>query len=252
MLRLPEVRAGSASWRLPVSDGEAAQLVAALLAPDTAACREILLPLFRVGPTLVLWASCRAESWCKSSPRGVAELVDWFSDRVVSELQWGSDELSTAPAAHQTSLWSELTYRSLVVAARSARLIKRSSSAGGLGNDASGRAYLLGLLHTATEWLSSCGPVVDARTSRAADVPYPRWLGRLLKGVRRGRSNSRVAAGVAQIARQYRRSDERKRRDRTPDESTAAARWSAGSEGESRIAESLPNLAARLLRLAKL
>ena len=186
MLRLPELVAGSNRWRLPLPDNEALWLLAAVVAPQRAARLRLLSQLLAHSPALLTWAVCHPQSRQACRPQSIADVAGQFLDRAIGLLHWGEAE-QPEPSCGEDKLaqWARLSSRCLDVARRAAQMAGGPSPAGSPSQTRAENAYLLGMLHAAADWLSSCGPDVGVSPESPQDSPLPSWLAAAIRAAQR-------------------------------------------------------------------
>jgi len=112
----------------------------------------------------------------------VAEVAWWFVDQATFLLHWNeTNEPEPCCSEEELKRWADLTSRCLWVAAHAARLAKSESSVNGASQQRDEEAYLLGMVHAAPDWLSSCG--VALSVDLFVDSPLPPWLTRALRDI---------------------------------------------------------------------
>ncbi|MGA2616842.1 MAG: HAMP domain-containing sensor histidine kinase [Thermoguttaceae bacterium] len=131
-----------------------------------------LEPLLRSDPPLALWVACMADRCGASPPASIAELAGWLAGHALESLTWEPQTL-WADAADPAS--AEDCGRRVARAVELAELAARLAAP--LGETASQRAALVGLLDGACGWLAAGGQGGagqtrghgDAQTRRQAD-----------------------------------------------------------------------------------
>lgn len=185
MLWLPDVK--NVRWRLPLSDLSAAVLLSAQVTCGEPAVATVCGALEQ-DAALSLWAAC-----C-SAARGQGDLCtcDALARWLVAEgwrgLVWpdGIRETPDEPTWHHR-------YRRL--AAVSLEVARRARQLAGESGEHAQRAYLLGLLHLAGEWLALDG----AGPADLAPESLPGWLSAAI-GDLFGDAPDRGAEAVRQVA----------------------------------------------------
>ncbi len=273
--RLPRLRAGSSSWRLPLCDYATFELVRVLLIGDPAERDTLVAELMSVDPSLTLWAACAAGTWSGTvagssagtvaaavdaaagnvtpgnpgpsggGPRCVMDLAQWFARHALQLLHWSPAELAEPPAARDVPVrWRELAADAVAVATLAADAVADDAVAA--------EAFLFGLLHNAPEWLRSCGPRVSVTRQQPGCLPD--WLVQLL----RERARPARRATVQQVARAtklWRESGRRGRRVADIDVTEALLarrRWQTSGKVVDASRHLLVGLTDRLRRLGQL
>jgi len=152
---------------LPLNDYASFELARSLLVADPASRDAVLVELLSVDPALALWTACRAAQDAEGpvdAPRCVRDLARWLSARLLAVLCWPSlDESEARLVRDMPARWRELAADSVAVARLAADQAADEAGAA--------EAFLLGLLHNASDWLRSCGPRVSLATGC-----LPAWL----------------------------------------------------------------------------
>ncbi len=240
--RLPRLRSGASEWHLPLSDYASHELARSLLADDIAARQAGIAELMSVDPPLTIWAACVSAGAGAATPRCVSDLARFLAERLLSALSWPAAR--DRPVGGRLSRWRELAADSIAVAHLAAHAAPDDASAA--------EAFLLGLLHNATDWLRSCGPRISL--ARPAGGCLPAWLVSVLR--ERSRASRRQSVElVSQGVRQWRDAGRRGRRIGGVDLGDvllARQRWQASRGGEPGRRHFLQRLADHLRRLAEL
>lgn len=280
MLRLPSLTVDSASWRLPLPDDVAALLLGCVFAPTPRRRLELLARALKSSPSLLLWTVCREAARSSAPIDTVADLARRLSPRLSRELAWPETNRPVILPDAAESRYHALTERSVRVAECAATLASQERlflgltserrqadqrEAGNCGNSAVpsgsfskqkaikgssrrfiGQAYLLGLLHAAPEWLTSCGPAVRlARGSQRAS-PLPPWLVASLREIAHDTAVAGPSYFVAESIRHC--------ATRSEDRITGQAQRETNGEAESKklLATVLPAVMAMVRRAEQL
>ena len=164
---LPALVAGPSRAVLPMADRSAAVLLDVLLADDEALSTELLAEQLAVDPPLVLWAVCVAGR-DGFRPRSIREMGRWLRERLPEVLRWeGADEaLPDASDPRYAEQWGDRAAKLLQIAELSALLAAAD------GQQAAEKAFLNGVLHDASQWLTTAlGP-----TPQGVPACLPVWL----------------------------------------------------------------------------
>jgi signal transduction histidine kinase len=166
MRLLPSLFTTAGVLALPQSDRTAEQLTSALLTHDAARRLDQFLEAVEHDPPFALWAVCRAAQAGRREIRTTDDLAAWLSNNAVTqwcppaEEEWVSNPVGAAEA------WADLAALSLVVARLSARIAEAVQS------DRQ-RAYFLGLLHAAPQWVIA---IADGNEQPRHSQLLPGWL----------------------------------------------------------------------------
>jgi len=258
MRRLPPLVAGLRQWALPRADGSAAALAEVLLSGVGSGRAARLAAVLAADPPLLLWTVCVADRQEAYQPQSVADAAHWLARHAPEVLQWkpGQDEGVATAEASPAETFAERVAVDVQVADLAGQLVASQ------GQPAVEKATYLGLLHDARAWLAAVGG------SAADDAPpcLPNWLAQV-SGQRRAdfqsadqrRTDSQSAldaAAAADLAAQVLSGvaplpagaavDLEACRRRAAE---VRGRWIAPAAG---LADWLPELAAKLARLAEL
>lgn len=179
--RLPCLVAGSAAWRLPLTEHASFELARVLVAEDPLQRETAVAELMSVDPSFTLWTACHAGRWGASAPRCVLDLARWFSRHALAVLRWPDSEAgATGSLRDMRARWRDLAGNAVAVANLAADQAEDDAVAA--------EAFLLGLLHNAAEWLRSCGPRISVARSDAGCLPgwLVEWLRRRARTQRGG------------------------------------------------------------------
>jgi signal transduction histidine kinase len=203
MLRLPTLTAQAAEWRLPLPDQAAVQLLTCLFAPSQRRRVECLSQTLKGYPSFLVWVVCRDAAHAADPPETIGQLANRFSPELLSELNWSDAGRSgNRWLSSSEKRWASLTERSLRVAELAATMAGETSASSGASRRQSGQAYLLGLLHGACDWLSSCGPAVRVSRGATRASPLPDWLVRSLQSLQLEADDGGAIAVVRQAVAQ--------------------------------------------------
>jgi signal transduction histidine kinase len=283
---LPTLAADYRRFDLPLSPRTAHELIAALMAssdedrhPNAAG---LLATLLNVDAAFALWTLCRALDRGHAQLNTVESLAGWLAGSMRRELSWPAapdarqpiDSVDSGDSGRpdpRRKMWADLAARSYGIA-RLSELVARHKS---LDED---RAYLLGLVHEAPQWLAAASAdrpppsasADDARRSRGGeeekDFPaagfaglLPDWLAAGLGQIAASPGND-PASPAACVAAALRIASGKRgpiprwpgfkfnRRAHAADMAAIRRQWLA----ESTAAHVLPLLSARLARLDQL
>lgn len=248
MLRLPRLKSGSHTWRLPLSDATAGELAMGLLQDDLESRKTRFGKLLEEDASLTLWAVCRSKHWRNQAPKGTAPVAEWFAENVASLLQWSEDEVPGQSYVEQdrSEHWGDLAANSVAMACCTARLVDAGQHQWG---------YLCGLLYATQDWLTSCGPPLSIDDLGSATAILPKWLIELLREIELNPPRSFCAKIIAQTKPTLRQdefadSDDTAWPEGGTDPRVAArqvrTRWQKQEGGMLHL---LPRLAERLARL---
>ena len=187
----PSIGSGTRSWRLPLAGHTALGLYEVV----TVGGAERLRDWLALDPPLLLWtvAHVREAPFEHTWQGSLADLAEWACPHLCA---WLAEERPDVGVSRRPrKKWAQLAEAALELAARSVEAVAED----GLRE----RAYLLGVMSTAPEWLASCGPAVAASEWEQGRGPFPRELARRLTAARktRGRSDDPVIAAVRQARR---------------------------------------------------
>ncbi len=204
MLRLPTLTAGSAEWRLPLPEAAAAQLLASLVAPSERRRNESFAQTLKGSPSFLVWAICRDAAAFDAPPETLGGLARRFLPRLLDELNWPEQgRAANRMFSSWDKRWQALAERSTRVAELAASLAVSSVPSPGHARRFVGQAFLLGLLHTACDWLTSCGPSVRIASGAHRTSPLPGWLIDRLRRIHEGDEPGGAASVVRSALLQY-------------------------------------------------
>jgi len=239
---LPPLLTGAGRWLPPMADRSADVLAECLLQGNAPPLKELpsklpsesLAEALSGDPPLALWVACTAAELDDYRPTGVEGLALWLADHLPGVLGWDlSPDTPLQPDATAAESYADRVEQCLLRAELAAQLAAES------GKPAGEMAFLLGLLHDATNWLA-----VDDDAPAHGRSPLPEWL-----------SNADDAAAVAALRMAVEvlggetPPEDSPRLDLDACRQRAAEgrrRWLAPGNG---LGNWLPGLAARLTRL---
>ena len=202
----PPLAAGALN--LPLSGRTAAQLVAALVAGGDEQCNSeaarLLSAALRRDAPLALWSVCRAAARGHDTLLTIDEVADWLAGTIVEELAWdaapgqslGGDLRSTSAiigAVSPEPRWAHLAARSYGVA-RLAEAVAEHN-----GRDPA-QAYLLGLLHAATEWFEPNSAAARSSRQDSAKGGTQRQAKKATRPTKRSQKTTAAQPTAADIA----------------------------------------------------
>lgn len=250
MQSLPPLVTDCSTFHLPLSESTAAQLAAAWLCAPGEPRRTQLRAALADDPALALWTALQTGPQDQVAVPSLDDLAAWLDSSLWSRFAGNTTECSAElqmPGRNaQLELCAEAAGHSLVVA----HLARLLASGAGLDGEP---AYLLGLLHRASNWLKAA-----ATDSTAVCTPaLPAWLSSGLAQV--GRSPARPPATAADCVAQAvilaSSQDEALFAQRGLDPRPwigQASRWAKAWSSPGPWAQALPLLARRLARLEQL
>lgn len=204
MLRLPTLIAGSAEWRLPLPEAAAAQLLASLVAPSERRRFESLAQTMKGSPSFLVWAICRDAAAFEAPPETLGGLARRFLPRLLDELNWPEQgRAANRLFSSWEKRWQALADRSTRVAELAASLAVDRAPTAGTARRFVGQVFLLGLLHTACDWLTSCGPAVRIASGVHRASPLPAWLMDRLRRIHEGDDSGGAVSVVRSALLQY-------------------------------------------------
>ncbi|MFV1966468.1 MAG: sensor histidine kinase [Pirellulaceae bacterium] len=249
MLRLPELKADSARWHLPLFDRDAVQLLAALVSAERFERVANFNRLLRSSPSFLAWTICSARQWRRNRPKSTQEVARWLASHATCVLQWPAQpSRAGSSSAASRARWDDLTNRSLAVAEDAAAMARASTPADHSKRVPLEEAYLQGLLHAALDWMNSCGPKRSLPRGTQLTSPLPNWLTDLLCEIHQEHAVNGATGLVVNALSQYERST---KPPRPPSESSNESSDKDDRSG-TELAELLPVLAAKLARLEQM
>jgi signal transduction histidine kinase len=184
MLRLPELKADSAKWQLPLFEPDAVQLLAAFLSTERFDRVAKFNDLLRTSPSFLLWTVCAAGKWRRTQPGSTQEIARWLSSHGMSVLQWPTRGAGVRSASMSRRMrWDQLAPRCRAVAEQAAATARAEPPPDQSKRAYVEEAYLQGLLHAALDWMSSSGPKVALPRGSKSLPPFPDWLTDLLRAI---------------------------------------------------------------------
>jgi hypothetical protein len=228
-----------------LNDYASHELARSLLVGDLAVREAGIADLMSVEPVLALWTACQAGRAGDVAPRCVMDLSRWLAARLLVALTWPAQDTAAERLTRDIpARWRELSADSVAVANLAADQAPDDAGAA--------EAFLLGLLHNASEWLRSCGPRVSL--ARPDNGCLPAWLVTWLR--ERSRATRREAVElVMQGVSAWRAAGRRGRRLGNVDLSDtirARKRWQVGQVGQAGTCHFLRLLTDRLRQLQQL
>ena len=236
MRRLPALAVGKRRWVLPMADSSAAALVGVLLDGGESAAAA-LDTLLADDPPLALWSVCARGQQDDSRPCCLDDVAHWLAEHGPLVLRWGTDDgvEDGADWASRREVYADRVADSVETADLAARLAADD------GEKAVAEAFLLGMLHNASEWLATVGDTAD----RPDSTCLPAWLidpspesatVALARAILAGKASELEQADIDTDASRRRAAETRRR-------------WLAPAD---EIAGRLPALTAKLARLSEL
>jgi signal transduction histidine kinase len=253
MLRLPELFEGSSRWRLPLPNDAASWLLAALVADAREVRVERCERALRAGPSFVLWLVCRGSTWREHPPgsfRRCAEELEQQALSLLARSESSSLQFVDSPLDQQCEPWSR---RSIAVARAAAQAMLVGPSSESASQEVTDRAYLLGLLHGAREWMDAYRCDASNVEEEGAEPPFPSWLDDMLRDLAapsdRVPAIEAVAGAMNKLGHAFGESSSEPQTGQHD-----GAKYATGSESPdpALLAQSLPGLLARLKRLKQL
>jgi signal transduction histidine kinase len=247
---LPPLTAGPQVWRLPLADPTAAALAEALIGKAEGRAERIGQALSH-DAALALWAVVRAHQMDRGQFDTVADLAGWLSGRCLDALRWPTQDAgdTSGPSTSAKREWADLTARSVAAAIGSEELARAETESD------PPRAFLLGLLHAAREWLDGAGPSVSSPDGSCLPRRLAQQLARMETATLENPGEDAVVGAVAEAVRVL---GDRRRRSPSPrfdpDQlrslgNRAARQWATEVPGAGRC---LPELIERLVELDRL
>jgi signal transduction histidine kinase len=140
----------TSGFMLPLSDQAAARLAVALLTDEPASAVQRLREVLADEAPLVLWAVCRARQRGAPEIGTLAQLADWLLPVALDALGDAALTPAATPAvcAATAEKWADLAAVSRAIAGLSSQIARHAAV------DPE-RAYFLGLLHAAPQWLAA-------------------------------------------------------------------------------------------------
>ena len=220
-----------------MADSSAVALVGVLLDGGESALAAALGTLLADDPPLALWSVCVCGQLEGSQPGCLDDVALWLAKHGPRVFQWGADDgvETGADWASREEVYADRVAASVETADLAARLAATD------GEEAVAEAFLLGLLHNASDWLAATGDTAN----RPDSTCLPTWL------VDPSSASATVALARTVLAG---KASESEQAEITPDASRRRAaetrrRWLAPAD---ELAGRLPALAAKLARLGEL
>ncbi len=163
---LPPPLNSASGLLLPLSDQAAARLAVALLADKPEPAAQRLRDVLADEAPLALWATCRARRRGVAEIASIGPLAEWLLPVALDELS-GLAEASAVAAplcAATAEKWADRTANSRAIAGLAAQIARHAAV------DPE-RAYFLGLLHAAPQWLAA--EACDGQLPSCSDVLPP-------------------------------------------------------------------------------
>jgi signal transduction histidine kinase len=226
---LPFLPAPLQETALPLPDQTASVLIDVLLCADSSSARDALVEVLQIDPALALWTVCAADLG-RSAPISIGQLADQLLDQLPGCLaEAGPDAWPTkALDDSDAKAFASQAARHVAVAERAAELATQ------YGGEVRDRAYCVGLLVSAIDWLP------DGNTTESSDAPalLPEWMLPITIAKESGETFREVECALEAQATA----------DGLEPDSRTLRWWSEPAP----LAHRLPELAQRLMRLEQL